>query len=69
MTLQKFHSFADAERALWEFNPDENYYRRVRALFAAGRRLCPPQPVRRGITRLRSIDEKNDPLPERSKED
>ncbi len=29
MTVQKFKSFEEAERAQWNFHPDEKYYREM----------------------------------------
>ena len=33
MSIQKFKTFEEAERALWNFNPDQKYYEQVRALY------------------------------------
>lgn len=71
MALQKFRSFVDAERSPWVFHPDESYYRRVAALWSAAWRMCPPKAVRRGIIRLRSLDDAlgpSEPFPKRPKE-
>lgn len=56
MPIYKFKSFEDAERALWNFNPDTGYYLQVSKLFELGFRLSPPQ-CRRGIFKFRSLEE------------
>lgn len=33
MPVQKFKTFEEASQALWNFNPDEQYYRQVRNLY------------------------------------
>jgi cyclopropane fatty-acyl-phospholipid synthase-like methyltransferase len=33
MTIQKFKTFEEAERALWNFKPDEKYYKQVREFY------------------------------------
>jgi hypothetical protein len=58
MPLYKFKSFEDARQALWNYNPDAEYFRRIAQLFKIGFKLA--QPVcRRGIFTFRNIDEAN----------
>lgn len=56
MPVYKFKSFEEAERALWNFNPDAGYYRRVAGLFELAFRLSPPK-CRRGVLAFHSLDE------------
>ncbi|OGU70336.1 MAG: hypothetical protein A2V93_11570 [Ignavibacteria bacterium RBG_16_34_14] len=56
MPVQKFNSFEEAERALWNFNPDKEYYDRVRAfykLFAKLSKFSYPK----GIFKFRTFEE------------
>ena len=57
MSVQKFNSFEEAEHALWEFQPDKEYYTSLRAFFSLAQRLRPikPQP---GIQKFKSIEDK-----------
>ena len=57
MGITKFKSFQEAERALWTYFPDEDYYKRIRALFELKEKLSPtkPQP---GIRKYKSLDDR-----------
>jgi len=43
MSIQKFKSFEEAEKALIHFQPDQEYYRMVSRFFDLACRLNPPQ--------------------------
>ena len=58
MPVQKFKTFEEAEKALWNFHPDEAYYARVAELWDFANKLNPisyPQ----GIFKFRTIEEAN----------
>lgn len=56
MPVIKYETFEDAEKALWNFNPDDAYYRRVNRLFEFADRL---NPIRfpRGIFKYRTLED------------
>ena len=58
MAIEKFKSFEDAERALWCFEPDDEYYKQVAQLWNLANRLCPPN-FPRGIFKYRTREEAN----------
>ena len=56
MPVQKFRTFNEAEKALWCFEPDEEYFRKLREMYSLARELNPiryPQ----GVFKYRSIEE------------
>jgi hypothetical protein len=56
MSVQKFKSFEEAEKALWALNPDGAYYKKVRAfyrLFAKLSKFSYPK----GVYKFRSLEE------------
>lgn len=58
MPIYKYKSFEEAERALWNFHPDEAYYEKVAELWEFANKLSPincPQ----GIFKFKSIEEAN----------
>ncbi len=58
MSVFKYKTFEEAERALWNFKPDENYFKRVAELWDFANQLnpiCYP----RGIFKFKTIEEAN----------
>lgn len=58
MAVYKYKTFEEAERALWNFNPDENHFRKVAELWDFARRLNPIA-YPRGIFKFKTIEEAN----------
>jgi hypothetical protein len=57
MGISKFKNLVDAERALWEFYPDDAYFKRVRGLFELAEHLLDGKDER-GIKKYRSLEER-----------
>ncbi|MCP4130820.1 MAG: hypothetical protein GY754_07545 [bacterium] len=58
MPVYKYKSFEEAEKALWNFNPDEDYYKNASELWDMANKLSPVK-CRRGIFKFRTIEEAN----------
>lgn len=58
MPVYKYKTFEQAERALWNFQPDAAYYKKVAELWAFANRLRPIK-YPRGIFKFRTIEEAN----------
>jgi hypothetical protein len=54
MSIEKFKTFETAKRALWCFEPDAEYYRRIAAHFKLARKLCSVDSPK-GVFKYRSI--------------
>lgn len=58
MPVYKYKTFEDAEKALWNFHPDEKYYKKIEGLFQlAGGISAVKYP--RGIFKFKTIAEAN----------
>ena len=58
MPIYKYKTFEEAERALWNFHPDEAYYEKVAELWEFANQLSPIN-YPRGIFKFKSIEEAN----------
>ncbi|NIU02164.1 MAG: hypothetical protein GWN01_15050 [Nitrosopumilaceae archaeon] len=59
MSIYKFRTFEDAEKALWNFHPDEGYYERLRDLWDFADRLNPIE-YPKGIFKFKTLQEANE---------
>ncbi|MGA1870723.1 MAG: hypothetical protein ACMUJM_19485 [bacterium] len=58
MPVFKYKNFEQAEQALWNFNPDQNYYQRISEFWKLAERLHPIK-YPKGIFKFQSIQEAN----------
>lgn len=58
MSVQKFKTFEEAERQLWELNPDQEYYRSLTKLFGLFNTLNPVD-CEKGIHKFKTFEEAN----------
>jgi hypothetical protein len=58
MPVQKFKTFEEAEKALWNFQPDEAYFARVAELWDFANKLNPIS-YPKGIFKFKTMEEAN----------
>jgi hypothetical protein len=58
MPVQKFKTFEEAEKALWNFKPDDTYLARVAELWDFANKLNPIS-YPKGIFKFKTIEEAN----------
>jgi hypothetical protein len=58
MPVYKYKTFEEAEQALWNFNPDEEYYNDLNDFLEFACEICPPF-YPRGIFKFKTIEEAN----------
>ena len=58
MPVQKFKTFEDAEKALWNLNPDEKYFERIAELWEFANELNPIN-YPPGVFKFKTLEEAN----------
>ena len=58
MPVSKFRTYEEAEKALWNFEPDEAYFQRVVRLFEFAQKLNPVH-YPHGVFKYKSIEDAN----------
>ena len=56
MPVQKFKTFEEAERALWNYNPDSDYYKKLREFYKLFSKLSKFS-YPKGVFKFRSLEE------------
>lgn len=54
--IRKFKTFEEASRGLWNYSPDDAYYKRISEIFYLGSRLTKLQIVK-GIGKYKTFEE------------
>lgn len=58
MPVYKYKTFDDADKALWNFNPDKEYYKRVEELFEFADKLSNIK-YSKGVFKFKTFEEVN----------
>ncbi len=56
MAVLKYKTFEDAEQALWNFNPDNDFFRKIHELFVLAAKLNPVI-YPRGVFKYKTFEE------------
>ena len=59
MSIQKFKSLEVAQRALWNFNPDRDYYKGLADLFKLALTYAKPF-CERGVFKFKTLEQANE---------
>ncbi len=58
MPVYKYKSFDEARKALWNFHPDQNYFKQVADLWDTANKLSPIK-YSKGVFKFKNITEAN----------
>ena len=56
MPIYKYKTFEEADQALWNFNPDSDFFKEINELFSMSEKLNAPK-CRQGLWKFRTIEE------------
>jgi len=58
MPVKKFKTFDDAAKDLWVYNPDDQYYQNLKAIFEFWSKIT-QRKIKKGIQKFTTISEAN----------